>query len=230
MPTYNEIAYDILEIINNNHISDDEDVSTEHIMFHFNLQRSLWIRNEYNKPGRIIDPQIEQDLGCLELEEADSADCCEIKSGCIVLRTKKEIPKLIEFHDKSGITRIGPVSKIKLPFNFTTYNKAVYSSFNKYAKGVYAYLLNSRIYLTITDPKYNYIDYINVRGVFEEPQSLQEFICGDDQCFTYEKNYPINSWMIPYIQEQVLNRYGISFKFPKDTSNDASETNVITAK
>lgn len=226
MATYNELAYDILEVLNNNNISDDEDVSIEHIMYQFNLQRALWIRNEYNKPGRTIDPQIEQDLGCLELEESDTADCCEINTGCIILRTKKIIPKLIEFHDKSGITRLGPVSKVALPFNFTTYDKAIYASFNKYAKGVFAFLLNQRIYCIITDSKYNYLDYINLRGVFENPEDLKEFQCNDEACFTYDKQYPVNAWMIPYLTEQVLNKYGISTKFPKDITNNAADTNI----
>jgi hypothetical protein len=32
MPSYNEIGYDILEILNNSNISDDEDISIEHIL------------------------------------------------------------------------------------------------------------------------------------------------------------------------------------------------------
>lgn len=224
MPTYSEIAYDILETVSGNYIGDDEDISIPQIMYQVRLQRALWIRNEYNKPGRKIDPQIEQDLGCLLLEEVDSADCCEIESGCIVLRTVAKIPELIEFHDKSGITRIGPVSKVKIPFNFVSYQEAAFSSYAKYTKGVFAYLLNDHIYLAITDPRYNYIDYINVRGVFANPEDLQEFKCDDDACFTYDTNYPINSWMIPYIKEQVLKQLGISLQIPKDSVNDASDS------
>lgn len=226
MPTYNEIAYDVLEILNNGNISDDEDISIEHIMYHFNTQRALWIRNEYNKPGRTIDPQIEQDLGCLELEEADTADCCDIATGCTILRTVKTIPELIELHDRPAITRIGPVSKIKLPFNFDTYHKAIYASYNKYAKGIFAFFLNKRIYLIITDSKYNYIDYINLKGIFTNPTDLESFKCNNGTCFSYDENYPINSWMIPYIKEQVLKQFGMSIQIPKDSSNDANDNSA----
>lgn len=226
MATYNELAYDILELLNNGNISDDEDTSIEHIIYHFNLQRALWIRNEYNKPGRTIDPQLEQDLGCLELEEVDSAECCEIKSGCIVLRTIKKIPNIIEFHDKTGITRIGPVSKIKIPFNFDSYNKAILSSYNKYYKGVFAYLMNGHIYLIITDPKYNLIDYINVRALLSNPEDVKTFLCEDGSCFSYDDEYPVNTWMIPYLKEQVLQQFGMSIKLPKDDSNDANDNAI----
>lgn len=223
MAKYSEIAYDILEILKGNHISDDVDISIPHIMYHINNQRALWIRNEYNKPGRTIDPQIVQDLGCLELEESDTADCCEITTDCIILRTKEILPNFIEFHDKSGITRVGPISKTNIPFNFVSYEKAVYSSFAKYGKGVFAFLLNSRIYILVTDSKYDYLDYINVRGVLSNPEDAQRFKCDDEACFTYDSEYPINTWMIPYIKEQVLKQFGVSMQVPTDSANDAKD-------
>ena len=61
-----------------------------------NEQRSLWLRNEYNK-NRSIDPYVIQTLPCLELELVDPIQCCvPVPAGCKVLRSKKKIPNTIE--------------------------------------------------------------------------------------------------------------------------------------
>lgn len=226
MASYNEIVYDIMELIRGNQLSDDTDISETQIRYHLSNQRSLWLRNEYNKPGRKIDSQIEQDLGCLELEEVDAADCCEIQSGCTALRTKKQLPKLLELHSGEAITRVGPINKMKAPFAFDSYNKAVYSVNNKYSrKSVTSFLLNGYIYLIIDDPAYQTLEYINVRGVFANPEDLKDYKCDHEgtACFSYDDEYPINNWMIPYIKEQILNQLGMSLQIPKDELNDAKE-------
>ena len=42
-----------------------------------NEQRALWLRNEYNK-SRTIDPNIQQEIGCLEMELVDPHLCCDL--------------------------------------------------------------------------------------------------------------------------------------------------------
>lgn len=225
MITFSKLIFDTLELLRANKIVDDTNLAERQIMFHWASQRALWIRNEYNKPGRSIDPEVEQDLNCLELIEVDAAECCEVELGCIVMRTKHKIPSLLELHDKVGITRVGPPNKFKLPFSFTSINKAIYSLSNKYSKNqVYAVLLNGYIYLLSNNHTLLLLDYINVRGVFEDPMDLQAFKCENgNNCFSLDDRYPIKSWMIPYIREQVLNQLGVALKIGKDDSNDAQE-------
>ena len=72
-----------------------------------NEQRSLWLRNEYNK-NRSIDPYVIQDLNCIELELVDPIQCCvAVPAGCKVLRTKLKIPNTIEFFFTKGIVSVG---------------------------------------------------------------------------------------------------------------------------
>ena len=226
MATFNELVYDIMELVRGQQLSDDTDLSRRNIAYHIANQRALWLRNEYNKPGRKIDPHLEQDLGCLTLEEVDAADCCNITTGCTALRTVKTIPALLELHSGPAITRVGPVNKLSTPFSFDDYHKAVYSVHNKYSsKESISFLLNDYIYLIIQDPALQTLDYINVRGVFSNPEDLKDFSCDvtENGCFSYDDEYPINNWMIPYIKEQVLNQLGASLQTPKDDANDAKE-------
>jgi hypothetical protein len=225
MITFNKLIYDTLELLRGNHIIDDVQLAERQIMFHWTNQRALWIRNEYNKPGRSIDPEIEQDLNCLQLIEVDAAECCSVEVDCIVLRTEKKIPSLIELHDKTALTRVGLPNKFTIPFTISNINKVLYSLSNKYSKNqVYAFLLNGYIYILTNNLAHRMIDYINVRGVFEDPLDLAEFQCNDgSSCFSLDDRYPIKSWMIPYIREQVINSLGIPLKTGKDTANDANE-------
>lgn len=228
MATYNEISFDILEILKNNQISDDVDISLEHIMYHVNNQRALWLRNEINKSGRSIDSHIIQDLGCLEITEVDAAECCSITSDCIALRTKKKLPPFIELHNGPAVTYVGPVNKMDQPFPLISQGKAPYILHNKFTgNNLYAVLLNDYIYLLTKNPIYQGIDYINVRGVVADPNDLLDFRCDseDTPCFSYEDEYPINNWMIPYIKEQVLQQFGMSLQIPKDNDNNAKDNN-----
>lgn len=225
MATLNEITYDILETLRNNQISDDVDIDKSQIVYHINNQRALWIRNEYNKPGRKMDPSLIQDFGCLKLIEVDSAECCEVSTDCIVLRTEKKLPNFIDFHTGPAITRVGPVNKINVPFNFVNREMAILSVYNKFAKGVFAFWQNNYIYIIVTNVDLTFLEYLNVRGVVEDPTKLADFKCAnsEDACFSYDTEYPISNWMLPYIKEPIMVQLLNTLKIPKDITNDADE-------
>ena len=44
-----------------------------------NEQRALFLRNEYNK-SRTIDPNIQQEIPCLEMELVDPQTCCILQT------------------------------------------------------------------------------------------------------------------------------------------------------
>lgn len=226
MATYNELAYDVLEILKNNQISDDVDISLDHILFHYDTQRALWVRNEYNKPGRHIDPHLIQDLGCLKIIEVDAAECCSVNLDCIVLRTEKKLPPFLELHSGAAVTRVGPVHKFKTPFVLTTLNQIPYIGVNKYSNNlIYVVFKNDYLYLFSQNTLSNLIEYINVQGLLANPRDAISFACTTEgtPCFSYDDEYPINNWMIPYVKEQVLNQFGMSLKIPKDSDNNAKD-------
>tara|TARA_R110000744_G_scaffold157_4_gene529 strand:+ start:2858 stop:3550 length:693 start_codon:yes stop_codon:yes gene_type:complete len=225
MASINQLVFDVMEIVRGQQISDDTDISEKQVIYQINNQRALWLKREQNKPGASIDSQIVQDLGCLELIEVDAAECCTIELGCTVLRTRKQLPKFINFHSGLGITRVGPIHKLKLPFTYTNYDKAIYTANaeNKYSKGVLAFLLNGYVYTIMTDPNMVHLTYINVRGVVEDPTALKDYKCDSEgtACFSYDDEYPLNADLIPFIKEQVLAQLGVMT--PKDTANDGQE-------
>jgi hypothetical protein len=224
MPTYNEIIYSVLDKLKP-HLTDDVDISPREVAWEIDNARALFLRNELNK-NRTIDPNITQDLGCVEMESSDRAECCDISTDCLIIRTKLEIPAAIELHNDTAITRVGPVDKMDLDFSFITYNRAKFAGNGKYNKNIiYAFLRNNRIYLVSKNDKVKFINYINVAGVFENPTDVTPFTnCGGDSCFSSDSEYPLNTWMVSYIQEAVINKFLGSLRMPTDTTNDGAET------
>lgn len=226
--TEDDVIYDIMEIARGNQISDDTDLDGRQIMFIVNNQRHLMLRNEYNKPGRSIDHHVEQDLGCVKLIEVDSAECCDttISTDCTILRTENKIPNTIEFHHKTAITRVGPITKVSIPFSFIPFHRAQFFGEDKYAGNiVQAFFLNDYIYLITPTVQSAFLEYINVRGVFETPSDAVNFSdCDGTACYDKATStYPIQGWMYAYIKEQVLRELGIALNTPKDVTGDSQE-------
>ena len=227
MITLDELVYDLLEIVRPN-LSDDDNFDKRQIAFWIKNQRALWLRNELNK-NRTVDDNIIQDLGCVELELADKADCCNVSDGCKVLRTKLKIPNTIELHNSTGITRIGPNDKTTTPFSFVNYNRMHVSGNGRFnRKEIFVFLLNSRVYLTATDDSMlKYIETINIRGVFEDPEEAALFNhCSGGACYTNKSPYPVNRWMVDYMKGAILElNFATALQAVEDTTNNAKSDN-----
>jgi hypothetical protein len=224
MATANELIFDILEDVRSHSLSDDLDISERQILYKIGVQRALWIRNELNKPGRTIDPFIVQSLGCVELEAADSSECPTLPSGCLVLRTKCDLPKTVELHHREAITKVGPIDKLDYFFSFVPYQQAVFSGSGKYnKKSIFAFIYNKRMYFKVNDAQAKLLRRVNIMGIFEDPEAVAKF-CNTDgtACFNPDSEYPISNWMVPFIHEQVVKQLIASLQLPEDNTNDAA--------
>ena len=206
MVTLNELAYDLLELVRPN-ISDDEAIDLRQIKFWIHNQRALWLRNELNR-YRTIDDNIIQDLGCVELEVADRSSCADLPIDCNILRTKKEIPNTVELHNKTALTRVGPVDKTMPGYSIVEYNRAMFSGNGRFNKQqIFAFLLNNRIYLKLSplNKDAKYLEYLNIRGVFETPTDIAVFLdAAGAPCYTDDTKYPVNRWMIDYMKDAIV--------------------------
>jgi len=225
--TENKAIYSILDKLKP-HLTDDTDITPRHISFDLANQRALFIRNELNK-GRNIDPDIIQDLGCVEMEVADTAECCDITTGCYVMRTKLEIPPTIETHKTTGITRIGSVDKTKKEFSRTTFEASKWVGNGKYnTNEIFAYKANNRIYVISKSDRPKFLTHINIRGIFENPNDVSAFTnCSTGaSCFSGDSKYPLKSWMYSYIEGTILNLYMKRYNLPADILNDGADNTV----
>jgi len=158
--TLNEIAYTILKRVQVV-LSDDSNLTVDNVKHDVNTERAEMIRREMNK-GVQLHEVFNQDLGCIELETVDAAECCGITTPCTVVRTKVKIPMDIK------ITRVGPIVKTKTKFKFVTYDEAVVSGNGKFTKNdIFSFRIGDYIYLKSNNSDIANYTHINIRGIFE---------------------------------------------------------------
>jgi hypothetical protein len=207
--TLNELVYSILNTVRGR-TSITELITKELVAYHVRNVRAQLIKQDSNR-GYSADPYIIQDLGCLDLEKVDSAECCNGNSGCTVLRTVKAIPSTIEMHHKQLITRVGPIDKTAMPFDWIDYSRVPFIGLNKFTKDrIKAYQMsnNGHIYLITPNLLAKGLKKINVQGVFENPEDAALFTnCEGLSCYNEDSPYPIKSWMIPTITKMVIDMF-----------------------
>jgi len=191
-----------------------------------NEQRSLWLRNEYNK-NRSIDPYVIQDLSCLELELVDPIQCCiSIPTGCKLLRTKVQIPNTIEFFYTKGIVSVGSPDITRARFILIDYSRVPFVGEGRTTKrAIYAFLYQGYLYLTSKDSSSLMMKYITLRGIFEDPTSLGSLVnCQtNNTCWKSSDPYPINQWMWAYIKQLVLQQLMQKGMSQLDDANNAED-------
>lgn len=220
MATLNELTYNLINIIRGGRIADDESISLKQIAFWIHYYRAMLIRQEYEK-GRTINPDVIQDLGCVPVQLVDKAECCEIQTNCYILKTVDPMPKGIEFYTRNAIEWVGTIDK-KKNFPMQSIYRSNWKQYDKYTSNMEtAYLLNGYIYITSNTT----LEYINVRGVFENPEEAGEFndCLTGSPCFSWDSRYPIAAHHIPVINEMVLKKELLAgMHAPQDQDNDAA--------
>jgi|ERR1035437_443552 hypothetical protein len=223
MASLASIRYNILNLKSGGRESDDDSLSRRQTDYIIGYIRALLIRRDFEK-GHSINPDIIQDLGCIHLSPVDEADCCNVTVGCQILRSDKQLPKALELYDKNMITYVGTVDK-RHAFDLIPVARSRWVNFNKYSKGHRrAFILNRYLYV-INDKM---LEYINVRGVFEDPIEAANFNhCDGTPCFSENDQYPIALHMIqPLTSMVVAGEIKDTFVFPADTKNDSVSENA----
>jgi len=225
--TLDKIIYDVREQLRQ--YTTDSEIDDRYIIHLFNLKRAKYLRQDLNNYQRTTDITVTQTI-CMETEVV-SANECNLDYDCgTILRTKEKVPNPLELHIKSAITKVKPTTRLSVPFNFVTKEKAVYSNFAPYSHGIYAFLDNDlHIYLVSTSPEINLIECISVTAVFENPLEMLNFntCCGCDEplpCFDIETtNYPLQPHYVDLIKAEVLKDLSLGLSIREDRENDADD-------
>lgn len=203
MSTINELIYNLKNASSGGvQASDDwKKMSNRQIEFQINYTREILIRRDLGK-GRSVNPDIEQDLGTVDLIQVDKAESCIINTDCLILRTANPIPQTIELEDRNLITYVGTLEKtFYIPPVPTVRQQWI--QFEKYTKDLPRYYhLNGYIYITNNEV----LEYINIRGVFLNPREVQAYNqCTNGLCYDPDNDrYPIAGWMIEPLTKMLL--------------------------
>jgi len=225
--TLNEIAYSILETIRGK-IGDDDNISTDQIKDMVHSTRARLLKQKFDKNLRVIDDGYTQSLGTIELELVDSSVHPTIPSDKFMLKTTVDIPETVDRRNYEGtFTRIGPADRLSKKFNLVSYDRAIASGNGRFNRNeVYAFLLDSRIYLISNSIYHKPIQYIDVIGVFQNPTQVAQFNDSNgDSLYSDDGRYPISRAMRDDLENIIIKeRIAPQSQAASDVVNDGTDT------
>ena len=229
MATLNEILFDVAESVRSI-ISDDFEIDNRKIVFWIKNQRAKYLRQEFNKPYRIVDQRVTQNIESLPLQVVNVLTIPNITLPVSkkVLRSTVEIPNTIEQYYKPTFTRIGSIDITDRRFTLIDYSKAPYAGNGKLNKEeFFVFLIQKRLYVISNDNnrKWKGLKYINLQGVFEdveEVEAVRKTLGLRSTDYTWDEYYPVGDWMIPFLKEEIKKTDLRQFIIPKDNTNDAN--------
>jgi len=199
MATLKEIADDLYLKIRRRP-ENDEEISTAQIKFNVKHWRAKLIRQSFQK-NKELEHQVIQDLGCVQLEKIDLAECCGISTGCEATRTVERLPQTIRLNIHTGYTFVGKVDKAtKIPL-ISPFEVELFE-YRKYGKQQpAAFIIDGYMYFINLGEQ----EIVNIRGVFEDPEDVKRFkTCDGDLCYDESTPFPIAIDMLDTISNGIL--------------------------
>jgi hypothetical protein len=201
MATLNQIAYAIAHTLG----AMNDHVLREKIKYSALNLRALYIRQDL--ASNPLSKTYLQSLGAVPIVCADIASECTdlsvgIKASMVIHRTKDKVPTPVRTKGGESFYSVNSIDKQTLYQEVEPHLISAFS-FTKYASLSYKYFyLNGFIYI-VNLPNRN-IKYINVIGVWENPQDLAS-ICND--CYSDDAEFPIPLDMLPRLERDLLQLY-----------------------
>jgi hypothetical protein len=199
----NTIIDDLLNESRSSDIAESESLSRIQIEQWIIEYRSILIKQDIDK-GRKINPDYEQEIRNIHVVSDAS-----INSNVWVGKTSIKIPNGVDFHFENPITEVsdsyGNIIQLLSEKRSRFQNKRRYGSNETvaYKKGEYLYISGN-----------GGVDYIDVKGIFEDPMSSQLGLTADDR-------YPIPANMVTTLKELIMTKE-INIVALADVSNDSS--------
>lgn len=199
--TLDEIAYNLLNSFRGGRSSNDDNISISQIKFNIKHYRAVFIRRDFARNG-LVTRHLEQDLRCVQLEKVDLSKCCNININCPAWRSIKKLPRTVRFNFEEAITYVGDITgtgRIQLikPYEvgFISADKFTGNNMKAYMIEDYLYVLNNKG-----------ADYVNVRGIFEDPEEISKFTdCTGLPCYTGDTQFPMPMDMVQAITQGMMN-------------------------
>lgn len=226
-----ELIYNIKNLKAGGIQSDDENISDAQYAFIIDYYRNKLIKQEQEK-GKFTKDLYIQNLGKVDIDKYDAHECCEIEN--CKLRTKIKIPKPLETNTGLSLSFVGLLNGI--PFQKYSFNSSLWQQYNRYtSKSPGYYYQNGYIYL-INTPNIM-LKYINIQGIFENPEKAESFrtcdcsqnnlICNN----SFDFEYPMPTHLVDTLFKMIMDaELRITPNTTDTTNNSLNETSTITDK
>lgn len=204
--TLNTLIDDILLELRNSSVAESEHISRIQIEQWIANYRAVLIKQDIDK-GRDINPMYIQTMPCIHLDKVDTV------AGKIEYKSNIELPKLIDFHFRTGLVYVKDMYGNLIQLGHET--KMKYQRYRKYTCGDYiAYIKNNRLYIEGSD---NQLEWVEIGIIAENPADLNE-------CFDPDSEYPVPAHMIPVIKDMIFSKeLNIMHQMPSDETNNSRD-------
>lgn len=229
MATMQHHVYFIQNLINQGPRSDDSRISNRLIEHALKQARARLIKLKLDKYDYIAD-SLYQPI-CVELEKKPYHDCSCVtdNNDCLVLRSKKRLPKdlVAKWGSTVQVMYLDGRSISKSSITQNMYSK--YSLSDNPAK--VGYFIEDGYIVILNNIK---LKLIVVKAIWEDPQEATNYTdCSnidDADCSKYSStSFPIDSELVYPMYQLTLELLGVSQKFPEDTRNDSKAVEHIQA-
>lgn len=207
--------------------SDDSFWTEEHVVFLCKKFRAFLIKREQEreKSAKDVTWEFEQQQICLDLEPSAAIDG-EPCTGGYYLRTKQEIPKMLE----GTVPRVYPIDFYQgVNINYVSRDRMRYVGTNPYLRNIIYVSLGPdfHLYMNSSNPQFKYLKKLRMNAVFEDFEEALKYSCDADgdtvPCDVLDTGFPIRDYMVPELINLVVKELTGAVYKPSDTANNAND-------
>ena len=211
-----ELVDNIIQIARNSNVVESEHLSRIQVEKWIMQYRLLLLKQEIEKKKNSLD---EIDDMYLTTIEPIHLDRTEPVPGYYQYVGDKELPKLINFHNRVGVVNVRDMFGNLIQLGSRT--KAKYQKYRKATcKDYIAWVKDNKIYV---DGDSNQLEYISVDVLAEDPSEIKD-------CFDPDAEFPLPADKIPMVTQMIFeNELKYMLNQPSDESNNSHDDlqNVI---
>ena len=205
--TTNELIDNVLQIARNNNVGESEKLSRYQIQLWLMYYRAMLIKQDIDK-GRDVKSIYVSTIEPIHL------DVVENTGDQIRHVGSKELPKLVEFNNRSGVVAVRDMWGNLIQLG--SHTRSNYQKYAKYAcKDYIAYTKNNKIYVEGGNDD---LEWISVDVIAEDPTAVP--------CFNPDSEFPAPASMVPTIMQLIMEReLRIMTAMPSDVTNNSADDN-----
>lgn len=226
MVTRNQMTYDILETLRSE-LKDDEAIDLRQIEEYVKDYRADFAKQHFEKDAFAIDYSFIQPITQLAVSKVDASSVTGVTLGKYLMRTTVTIPNTVTRHGYVGtLLSVSPANIMGQSFEIVDHSKAIASGFGRFnSRQIYAFPYNGYIYLISNSDDFKMLRYINITGVFDNPEEayLTNKVANGVTAYDYtgDEDYYTPQYLKRYIIASILkDKYGIIMNPPSDKKDN----------
>jgi len=171
-------------------------------------------------------------INCIKLIEVDAANCpCIPVKGCTIKRSEFQLPTFLATAYGEFIDYVRTIDG-KVKFNSSSLSDQEDKEYREYGQLSNDYFIENKYLWIYTEKKYDYIQYVRMKAIFEDLLEVNEFMklnscsssSNDEKCTAFEVEFKIDKELVKTLTDTLITNVYNYFLIKKpDTTNNATD-------